>query len=84
MLAKLKAIQERDNLNDEDMAAKLGISRSAWSLIRRDKMPLSDAVAVRAVGAYPELTRDLLDRAESTAVSVANIRVAADENRGPA
>jgi transcriptional regulator with XRE-family HTH domain len=72
MLDKLKAIQERDHLTDGDMARRLGISRSLWNLIRNGKMELSDAVAMTAAGVWPELSRDLLKRAEQAALSVAD------------
>lgn len=84
MLDKLKAIQQRERLADGPMAERLGISRSAWNLIRNGKLELSDAVAVTAAGVWPELTRDLLDRAEQAAVSVADSRSTTSVEAGTA
>lgn len=80
MLDKLRTIQRDQKLNDGEMAARLGISRSGWNLIRRGKMPLSDSVAVTAAGVWPSLTRDLLDRAESAAGSLTD---SAQSNASP-
>lgn len=72
MLDKVIAIQKREGLADGPMAERLGLSRSGWNLMRRGKLPFSGDVALRAAGAWPELTRDLLDRAESAASSLTN------------
>lgn len=69
MLTKVTDIQNREGLTDGDMAARLGISRWMWNRIRNGHKPFDDKLAVRAAGVWPELTRDLLDRA-SASVSV--------------
>lgn len=63
MLARLVTIQRRENLTDAQMAARLGISRSMWTLIRGDRYRLSGDVAITAAGVWPELMGDLLERA---------------------
>lgn len=60
MLTRLAAIQTREGLSDGQMAERLGCSRSLWNQVRRGRMPLSHELAVRAAGAFPELSRDLL------------------------
>jgi transcriptional regulator with XRE-family HTH domain len=57
---RLTGIQRRDKLTDREMAARLGISRSAWNMIRRGKLPLTDRVQVRAARAFPELLPDMV------------------------
>lgn len=84
MLHKLIAIQKREALSDGPMAARLGISRSAWNLIRRGKMDLSAEVAITAAGVWPELSLDLLARAEQAAVSVADSRTSDGTEKGAA
>lgn len=63
MREKLIAIQRRDRLSDGEMAVRLGCSRPTWNLIKNGRRDLPDAYAVRAAGVWPELTRELLDRA---------------------
>lgn len=70
MIDKLQAIQKRDDLSDLEMGRLLGVSRSRWNAIRNGKQPLSDNLALAAAGVWPELTRDLIDRAASVASSV--------------
>lgn len=84
MLDKLTAIQNRERYSDGEMARRLGISRSGWNLIRRGKMALSADVAVTAAGVWPELSLDLLQRAEQAAVSVADGRSLLIEPEGAA
>lgn len=84
MLEKLKAIQQREKLTDGGMAEQLGISRSAWNLIRNERMALSGDVAITAAGVWPELTRDLIDRAEQAALSAADSRAMVSSERGAA
>lgn len=60
MLTKLVAIQRRESLTDSQMAARLGISRPTWNLVRNGHRPLRDEWAMRAAGEWPELTADLL------------------------
>ncbi len=67
MLEKLIAIQQREELTDAQFAAKLGISRPLWNMIRRGVMGLSASAAITAVGVWPELTADLLSMADSQA-----------------
>lgn len=67
MLQKLTAIQQREGLSDRGMAQRLGLSRPHWNLIRNGRRTLTPDVALRAAGAFPELTRDLLALAESKA-----------------
>jgi plasmid maintenance system antidote protein VapI len=63
VLTHLTAIQSRERLTDAAMAARLGISRPQWNLIRNGRRVLTHQVAVRAAGAFPELTRSLLEMA---------------------
>lgn len=63
MLDELCAIQKRDKLSDTAMGSKLGVSRSRWNAIRNGKQTLSDNLALTAAGVWPELTRELLNRA---------------------
>ena len=46
--------QRRERWGDREMAQRLGISRSYWSLIRTGKKPLSLQVILRAMRAFPE------------------------------
>lgn len=48
-------IQQREKLNDREMAVRLGVARSTWTSIKLGSLPLSEAVAQRAVRAFPEL-----------------------------
>ena len=66
MLLKLVAIQTREHLTDGQMAEKIGLSRPTWNRVKNGRLALTDEVAVRAAGLWPELTRDLLDRAHAT------------------
>jgi hypothetical protein len=72
MLSKLMEIQRREGLTDGQMATRLGISRPTWNLVRHGKRPFRDDWAVRAVGQWPELTRDLLDLAAGGAIVSGN------------
>lgn len=72
MLQKLAAIQRREGLSDGQMAARLGTSRPTWNRIRNGKLPLTEKVAMRATGLWPELTRDLIDRAAASVSEHAN------------
>jgi plasmid maintenance system antidote protein VapI len=76
MLLKLVAIQRREGLTDGQMAARLGVSRPWWNRVKNGRLPFTDEVAVRAVGVWPELTRDLLDRAQSSVRTRTNIGAA--------
>lgn len=69
MLNELLSIQTRDKLTDEQMGARLGVSRSRWNAIRNGKQSLSDNLAMVAAGVWPELTRTLIDRAASAATT---------------
>jgi transcriptional regulator with XRE-family HTH domain len=60
MLQMLIAIQRREGWTDLQMASRLGISRSGWSMIRRGVMPLSDRTRMAAVRAFPELLGELV------------------------
>lgn len=70
MREKLIAIQRREGLTDAQMAALLGCSRPTWNLVKNGRKPLHESTAIRAAGAFPELTRDLLDLAASVSVPV--------------
>jgi hypothetical protein len=70
VIEKLVLIQKRDALTDADMGRLLGVSRSRWNAIRHGKQTLSDNLALTAAGVWPELTRDLIDRAASSAPTV--------------
>lgn len=37
------------------MASRLGIARSTWTDIKNGRLPISEAVTMRAVRAFPEL-----------------------------
>lgn len=67
VLNELRSIQKRESLSDEQMAARLGVSRSRWNAIRNGKQTLSDNLAMVAAGVWPELTRTLIDRASAAA-----------------
>jgi transcriptional regulator with XRE-family HTH domain len=69
VLDELKRIQQRDKLSDAEMGRRLGVGRSRWNAIRNGKQTLSDNLALAAAGVWPELTRDLIDRAASAASS---------------
>lgn len=73
MLQALVEIQRREARSDGYMAVRLGCSRPYWNLIRNGKRPLTHEIAVRAAGTWPELTKHLLDMAEHSVMSVANI-----------
>lgn len=66
LLEALRAIQEREDLNDGQMAVRLQIARPTWNGIRNGHLPLTERVAVRAVRAWPELTRHLLELAAAS------------------
>lgn len=68
MKDKVVAIQVREHLHDGQMAALLGVSRPTWNRIRNGHLRFGDHLAVRAAGLWPELTRDLLDRAAAVSV----------------
>lgn len=70
MLTKLVDIQKRDKLTDAQMGDRLGVGRSRWNAIRNGKQPFSDNLALAAAGVWPELTRELIERAASAAPSV--------------
>lgn len=84
MLDKLIAIQRREGLSDGPMAERLGLSRSGWNLMRRGKLAFSAEVAIRAAGEWPELTRDLLNRAESAALARTDGPTISEPTRGAA
>jgi transcriptional regulator with XRE-family HTH domain len=60
MLSRLIAIQRREGWTDLQMAERLGISRSAWSMIRREVLPLSERVQMASARAFPELLGELV------------------------
>lgn len=60
MLDKLRAIQARERLTDQQMADHLHIARSTWTDLRNGRLPLSHRVQMLAAGAFPELLADLL------------------------
>jgi transcriptional regulator with XRE-family HTH domain len=55
MLDMLLTIQRREGWTDLQMAGRLGISRSGWSMVRRGVMPLSERTQLAAARAFPEL-----------------------------
>jgi transcriptional regulator with XRE-family HTH domain len=69
MLQALMDLQKRQGLSDRAMAEGLGCSRPYWNLIRNGKRDLPHRLAVTAAGTWPELTRHLLDLAESSVTS---------------
>lgn len=74
MQERLVQIQRDNDWSDREMAERLGCSRPLWNLIRRGKAEISGDLAVRAVGAFPELTVDLLGMAQDSAKTVAIAR----------
>lgn len=64
MLTKLIQIQRRDGLTDAAMAARLGMSRSMWTLVRGERYALSADAAITAAGVWPELMSELFDMAQ--------------------
>lgn len=74
MLTQLVAIQSRERLTDAAMSARLGISRPQWNLIRNGRRPLTHQVALRAAGAFPELTRALIEMAADSVSTPTNTR----------
>lgn len=72
MLDELRAIQKREALSDTDMGSRLGVSRSRWNAIRNGKQTLSDNLALAAAGVWPELTRELLNRAAGSTPAQTN------------
>jgi DNA-binding XRE family transcriptional regulator len=81
MREKLIAIQRREGLTDAQMATRIGCARPTWNLIKNGRKPLHDTIAMRAAGAFPELTRDLLDLAAAVRVSVASVPANARADR---
>lgn len=76
LLQRLKQLQEDHKLNDQQFAARLGVSRALWTRIRRGERPIRYEVLSGAVQAFPEnqaLKQSVLDFLEGTsqAVSVA-------------
>lgn len=69
MEARLRAIQTREELTDTAFAARLGISRPLWNRIKHGHMTVSERVAMKAAGAFPELMPLLLDAAVSAATN---------------
>lgn len=63
MLTLLAEIQRTNGWSDAEMARRLGLSRSHWNLVRNGRVRLTHETAVKAAGAFPELTRALLDLA---------------------
>lgn len=59
-------------MTDGEMAFRLGCSRPYWNLIKNGNRPMTHDLAVKAAGAWPELTRHLLDMAEASVMTVAN------------
>ncbi len=72
MLEALRKLQQDRALTDGQMAASLGVHRSQWNLMKNGHRPLTHDVAVKAAGAWPELTRHLLDIAQASASAVPN------------
>lgn len=66
MRERLIEIQKRDGLTDGQMAERLGCSRPRWNMVKNGKRTFGEDMAVRAVGVWPELTRDLLDLAAAS------------------
>jgi hypothetical protein len=60
MLSKLIEIQRREGWPDAEMARRLGIARSTWTMIRGGSLPLSARHSMAAAKAFPELLSDLL------------------------
>ena len=65
-------LKRRESLSDRQMAERLGCSRSYWTLIRLGQRDFPTAMAVRAAGIWPELTRHLLDMAHDSVRPVAD------------
>lgn len=71
MRTRLIELQQQRALTDAEMASVLGVSRPHWNLVKNGRVELSDELAIRAAGSFPELTRDLLELAASRGMAVA-------------
>lgn len=63
MREKLREIQRREALTDGQMADRLGVSRPMWNLVKNGRLRFTERWALRAAGAFPELSRELLELA---------------------
>ena len=72
MKERLLAIQTREGWSDREMAERLGCSRPLWTLIRNGKNEMSADLLMKAAGAFPELSADLLDLARDAATPRTN------------
>lgn len=57
---KLRAIQQREDLTDAEMASRMGIARSTWTEIKNGRLALSERAQMGAARAFPELVSDLV------------------------
>ncbi len=60
MLAKLVAIQRAHDWTDAEMATRLAVARSTYTMIKNGRLPLSARVQMAAARAFPELLGELL------------------------
>lgn len=72
VLDKLKAIQQRHEWTDGEMAGQLGVARSTWTEIKNERLALSERVQMRAAKAFPELLGDLLTSVSTAATERAS------------
>lgn len=56
----LKAKQAQSGMDDEAFAAKIGVSRPAWSMVRAGKRQMGDKVLSGVMKAFPSLSDDCL------------------------
>jgi transcriptional regulator with XRE-family HTH domain len=60
MREHLIRIQLREGLKDREMADRLGVARSTWTMVKIGRLALSEAVMMRAARAFPELLPGLV------------------------
>jgi transcriptional regulator with XRE-family HTH domain len=75
LVEKIKQCQEAAGLNESEFARKLGMSRANWFLIKKGQRGLSNDFLSAVMGAFPELTLDILDymRSKAPAAEAAKI-----------
>lgn len=79
LMDTLVAKQAELGLSDTDFAAKLGISRPLWSMIRDGKRKPGQKVVAGVMRAFPRLTDDALTYLRDKPFSLAQNVTAGDE-----
>jgi len=59
IIGKLRGIQVREGLNDEEMGKRLGCSRQTYNSTRLGKIPLGMKILKGISPAFPELKQDV-------------------------